>query len=437
LAKTLKTNEDVSGSILFRIMLCPYETSELLDKIKTNFKINKKAEEKVGTLLEDMQESIRYWSFNGRTYVEYDDEEIINDMLLTEKPKINTLVSCIESLGDDGIENVIANYLFNATTPKKLAKIIIDDFKETVSEVYDQDYFTKILNCHQKEFNYDLNKEDFLGGYVYIYKEDGKLKTFLPKEIADILKNTDINKLPKEDNEKQANLTIEDLEQAFKECLQFAPDENGFTEEAEVIDGYIQMNGIIEKNKLQQLLKENHNIDLNIKELDKLIKDNNFGYSIANVYSCISDMSEDDIKEILKEKNKIGNYRIWDNALSFNNIMFEVELDDYLSEELELKKEIEENLFSMLITFVRENIFSLDMFNYALEYLKINLKESQKRKIIDLIKKYKNEVSVWKYNGYTANEINEMNKINKKAKVGRNEPCPCGSGKKYKQCCGK
>ena len=24
-----------------------------------------------------------------------------------------------------------------------------------------------------------------------------------------------------------------------------------------------------------------------------------------------------------------------------------------------------------------------------------------------------------------------------KNKIGRNEPCPCGSGKKYKQCCGK
>ena len=23
-----------------------------------------------------------------------------------------------------------------------------------------------------------------------------------------------------------------------------------------------------------------------------------------------------------------------------------------------------------------------------------------------------------------------------KAKVGRNDPCPCGSGKKYKKCCG-
>jgi preprotein translocase subunit SecA len=23
------------------------------------------------------------------------------------------------------------------------------------------------------------------------------------------------------------------------------------------------------------------------------------------------------------------------------------------------------------------------------------------------------------------------------AKIGRNDPCPCGSGKKYKKCCGK
>jgi uncharacterized protein YecA (UPF0149 family) len=24
----------------------------------------------------------------------------------------------------------------------------------------------------------------------------------------------------------------------------------------------------------------------------------------------------------------------------------------------------------------------------------------------------------------------------KEAKVGRNDPCPCGSGKKFKKCCG-
>ncbi|MCL2545100.1 MAG: SEC-C metal-binding domain-containing protein, partial [Clostridia bacterium] len=33
---------------------------------------------------------------------------------------------------------------------------------------------------------------------------------------------------------------------------------------------------------------------------------------------------------------------------------------------------------------------------------------------------------------------NEPNRPKKaETKVGRNEPCPCGSGKKYKNCCGK
>ena len=27
--------------------------------------------------------------------------------------------------------------------------------------------------------------------------------------------------------------------------------------------------------------------------------------------------------------------------------------------------------------------------------------------------------------------------VNEGPKIGRNDPCPCGSGKKYKQCCGK
>lgn len=27
--------------------------------------------------------------------------------------------------------------------------------------------------------------------------------------------------------------------------------------------------------------------------------------------------------------------------------------------------------------------------------------------------------------------------VREQPKVGRNDPCPCGSGKKYKKCCGK
>ena len=34
-------------------------------------------------------------------------------------------------------------------------------------------------------------------------------------------------------------------------------------------------------------------------------------------------------------------------------------------------------------------------------------------------------------------EQKESTTIRKGKKVGRNDPCPCGSGKKYKKCCGR
>lgn len=38
---------------------------------------------------------------------------------------------------------------------------------------------------------------------------------------------------------------------------------------------------------------------------------------------------------------------------------------------------------------------------------------------------------------YVSGEVNPKGEPRRVVKVGRNEPCPCGSGKKYKACCGK
>lgn len=49
----------------------------------------------------------------------------------------------------------------------------------------------------------------------------------------------------------------------------------------------------------------------------------------------------------------------------------------------------------------------------------------------------------WKYNPIKQKNIRtlvntgQFEKINSKLKIGRNEPCPCGSGKKFKKCCGR
>jgi hypothetical protein len=62
--------------------------------------------------------------------------------------------------------------------------------------------------------------------------------------------------------------------------------------------------------------------------------------------------------------------------------------------------------------------------------------EDQIRKLSDLVIKFYNNTRMWENNGHTPNEIRRLSNLNKpKKKIGRNDPCPCGSGKKYKKCC--
>ena len=65
--------------------------------------------------------------------------------------------------------------------------------------------------------------------------------------------------------------------------------------------------------------------------------------------------------------------------------------------------------------------------------------------MMSLIYDLSNNVRTWLNNGHTASELGEIagehlappsNEPIRVIKIGRNEPCPCGSGKKYKKCCG-
>ena len=50
--------------------------------------------------------------------------------------------------------------------------------------------------------------------------------------------------------------------------------------------------------------------------------------------------------------------------------------------------------------------------------------------------RYTRMKNIRKLNLGMESELNSNNDCSS-IKVGRNEPCPCGSGKKYKKCCGK
>lgn len=68
--------------------------------------------------------------------------------------------------------------------------------------------------------------------------------------------------------------------------------------------------------------------------------------------------------------------------------------------------------------------------------------------VVQLVTDLFNNVRLWENRGHTPDELHQRfekphlkplpgggGKVSSKLKVGRNDPCPCGSGKKYKKCC--
>lgn len=65
------------------------------------------------------------------------------------------------------------------------------------------------------------------------------------------------------------------------------------------------------------------------------------------------------------------------------------------------------------------------------EYLKNPWGHDHKKNIVDIFDLYDSILKTW----FSYSEDNEFQQPVFSVKVGRNDPCPCGSGKKYKKCC--
>lgn len=55
--------------------------------------------------------------------------------------------------------------------------------------------------------------------------------------------------------------------------------------------------------------------------------------------------------------------------------------------------------------------------------------------LMDKVVYLMNNTRKWSLKGYTSTELGNQKKTDEK--IGRNEPCPCGSNKKHKKCCGR
>jgi hypothetical protein len=94
---------------------------------------------------------------------------------------------------------------------------------------------------------------------------------------------------------------------------------------------------------------------------------------------------------------------------------------------------------------------SIDYFFKALEERGFVPDECQVQTLLNLWQNLCNGLPIWPNNGWSPNEVMEHMQGGRRGagrpvfynpdgsimRVGRNDPCPCGSGKKYKRCCGR
>lgn len=162
-------------------------------------------------------------------------------------------------------------------------------------------------------------------------------------------------------------------------------------------------------------------------------------YSFSRQSICNFNLNDEEIDNILCEERELTIYER-DMYKDIGNETYLLNLKEYMQFRNFLKEfylfDIEED------EFLRETIINdyIDMSQINEKDAKEKLEEDleqyfeidnfEKQKIINYIDKVKKKMPVWKNGGKIDNE-------NQFTKVGRNEQCPCGSGKKYKNCHGK
>ncbi|BCN29427.1 SEC-C metal-binding domain-containing protein [Anaeromicropila herbilytica] len=122
-----------------------------------------------------------------------------------------------------------------------------------------------------------------------------------------------------------------------------------------------------------------------------------------------------------------------------------IAIKNYLSKKVKSEVELD-NLLYDLETICVLSALPSEVINFMEEY-QVTFDDSNDANVfMKLYIDWQNNTRVWNNRGYKPTELyNDYNQgivtqnvpYVRENKIGRNEPCPCGSGKKYKHCCGR
>jgi preprotein translocase subunit SecA len=216
----------------------------------------------------------------------------------------------------------------------------------------------------------------------------------------------------------------------------------------EILDSDSIHESVVEtlKNYISSIVKERMNIDggfdnESLEEIIKTVNENLLKQDLKT--NDIKEMSLDQIINFIEEKvleeynNKLKSIP-FDVANEFEKSMALIIVDTHWMEHLNTMAHLREGIYlrgyaqeNPLRAYTMEGFEMFDEMMYKIEkdtsiyLLKAEIRQNSERRQVE--------------KGVANNDSSKEKKKTPKRvqKINRNDPCPCGSGKKYKQCCGK
>ena len=276
-------------------------------------------------------------------------------------------------------------------------------------------------------------------GYITLFYDDGNFNYVLPDEIRETFESLD------EDKVFEMREFIESLDQYAKAAVHLygvinLPDFCDLFNEYECYDE-------------DSIIKPEEAVS-RLKTLSRLEGD----YFIFDDYIAAPDfvkrngrLKRDDIHTLEAiRKDKPCYIPGADVFLRYADPDYYPETSEIVKLKKSLKREgITENKIEDIVNCFHYSMAAEEEIEAAIGNLKkidAELEPVQLNHLMADIKAMHGSTKIWSNNGYSPDEMRRMTGSTsltgeaarvKAGKTGRNDPCPCGSGKKYKKCCGK
>ncbi|OAA91096.1 SEC-C metal-binding domain-containing protein [Clostridium ljungdahlii] len=321
----------------------------------------------------------------------------------------------------------------------KISKLKKEELKNKILDSYEQEAqfimenmggeaFKVLLEASTKKIcsvhNYDIetNVANYLRNRAFLFtgEIDGEDVIIVPEELQKVILRRDNKELIKQ---------LEKNEEIIK-----------------LFWGMCNYYGVVELETFKELVKRYIDFDIAYMNLEVILENaaEYYGEFEFNGYLG-NDVLVDDAFDIIchqREKRDLNFYPFKkEELLEAAKIDFQDKTKAYnklykfFTENFDIDSEDAEDLILALEAEFKNNVKISDVMEAFITNFDVSSIE-EVNLIGNEVIKFFNNTRMWILKGYTPEELSSTTVI-KKEKVGRNDPCPCGSGKKYKNCCGK